>query len=178
MIALILLIALPLIEIAVMIKVGQLLGFWLALAIVLVTFAAGAVILGRSGLTSAWRVREALVRGEPPVAAMLESALVVVGAILLITPGYLADVTGLLLMLPPVRTWLAGLALRNAMMTGTVEIRRHRVDVEEEMLRRPREAPRDRPPPAGGPVIEGEYERLDERPVEPERPRRERGPGT
>jgi UPF0716 protein FxsA len=163
MIGLIILIALPLIEIAVLIKVGQWLGFWPVMGIVIATFILGSAILGRSGLSSALKVREALARGEPPVGAMLDSAMVVVAGVLLMTPGLIADATGLLLLIPPVRSALAHLALRNAIVVGTVRPTRGPFDADP----RPRSAESDEPPPSGGqgPVIEGEFERLDERPV-------------
>ncbi|MGD9806342.1 MAG: FxsA family protein [Hyphomicrobiaceae bacterium] len=169
MIGLIILIALPLIEIAVLIKAGQWVGFWPVLGVVIATFVLGSAILGRSGLSSAMKVREALARGEPPVGAMLDSAMVVVAAILLITPGLIADAIGLMLLIPPVRQVLAHIALRNAIVVGTVKTQRGRFDEDE----RPHPHSPDRPPGAGsdGPVIEGEFERLDERPVNGSRSR-------
>jgi UPF0716 protein FxsA len=163
MIGLIILVALPLIEIAVLIKVGQWLGFWPVMGIVIATFVFGSAILGRSGLSSALKVREALARGEPPVGAMLDSAVVVVAGVLLMTPGLIADVTGLLLLIPPVRHFLAQLALRNAIIVGTVKPRPDPFDAD--LRRTPREADDPAPRSDQGPVIEGEFERLDERPV-------------
>jgi len=163
MIALIILIALPLIEIAVLIKVGQWIGMWPVLGIVVGTFLLGSAILGRSGLTSAIKVREALARGEPPVGAMLDSSMIVVGAILLITPGLIADVLGLLLMVPFARHALARFALRNAIIAGSVRTQGGAFDDP------PRAPPGDGDASGGaprtGPVIDGEFERLDERPV-------------
>lgn len=168
MIGLIILIALPLIEIAVLIKVGQWIGFWPVLGVVIATFVLGSAILGRSGLASAIKVREALARGEPPVGALLDSAMIVVAAILLMTPGLIADVAGVLLLIPPIRRALAHFALRNAIIVGAVKTERGRF---EEGPRAPRYGDDHGMAPDGdGPVIEGEFERLDERPVEDPRP--------
>ena len=167
MIGLIILIAVPLIEIAVMIKVGHWIGFWPALGLILATFMAGIVVLGRSGFTSAIKVRDALARGEPPVAAMIDSALVVVAGVLLMTPGFVADVIGIALLIPVLRTWLARMALRNAIVPGGVRV--ERAEFEPRRGHAPEARP-GRPEPGPGPVIEGEFERLDERPVEPDRP--------
>lgn len=167
MIAIIILIALPLIEIGVMIKVGQWIGFWPALAIVVGTMLAGGMILARSGLNSAIRVQQALARGEAPVAALLESALVGIGAVLLMLPGFLSDAVGIMLLIPPIRSALARMALRNAMFGGHVEVRRGQFEAG---AYQPDEADIRRPPRAdlgGGPVIEGEFERLEERPAPP-----------
>lgn len=163
MIGPIILVALPLIEIAVLIKAGQWLGFWPVLGIVIATFVLGSAILGRSGLSSALKVREALARGEPPVGAMLDSAMVVVAAVLLMTPGLIADATGLLLLVPPVRQALAHLALRNAIVVGSVKTGRDPFGPDR---RGPRSGYDERASDGDqGPVIEGEFERLDERPV-------------
>lgn len=170
MIVLFILIAIPLIEIAVMIKVAQWIGFWPALGIVIATFMLGATIVGRSGFTSAIKVRDALSRGEPPVGAMVDSTLVVVAGVLLMTPGFLADIVGLALLIPPVRVWLANAALRNATVVGSV-----RVDTATYNRQRQHGDTQDDARGAGsGPVIEGEFERLDERPIDP----RSRRPGS
>lgn len=169
MIALIVLVAIPLIEIAVLIKIGQLIGFWPALGIVIGTFILGAAVVGRSGFASAIKVRDALSRGEPPVAAMIDSALLVVGGVLLMTPGFIADFVGLALLIPPIRKALARAALRNAIV-----IRSARVDSGHHNHSAPGGHPRDDMQASGsGPIIEGEFERLDERPIDP----RTRAPG-
>jgi UPF0716 protein FxsA len=169
MIALVILIALPLIEIAVLIKVGQWIGFWPTLGLILATFVLGAAVLGRSGFTSAIKVREALGRGEPPVAAMIDSAMIVVAGVLLITPGLIADAVGIGLLIPPARHQLVRLVLRNAMVfgdfrTGVGSGRRRPTDGSNPG------SPRPSSDGQGGPLIEGEFERLDERPVKPHKP--------
>lgn len=174
MIGLILLVAVPLIEIALLIKVGQWLGFWPTLGLVVATFIGGAIVIGRSGFTSAMRLREALVRGEAPVAAMLESALVVLAGVLLMTPGFVADAVGLGLLIPPLRRWLAGLALRNVTVVGGMGTSQSRFDTGAEDATTARGNARhtdtQRPEePGDGPVIDGEFERLDERPMRPRR---------
>ncbi len=173
MIGLIVLIAVPLIEIAVMIKVGQWLGFWPALGLVIATGIGGAMLLARSGLASALRVQEAMLRGEPPVAAMIDSALLVMAGVLLITPGFVADLLGLALLLPFVRHWATAWAMRNMVVMG-------RATGADRRFQEPGSDERAGPEPGGnasghaGPVIEGEFERLDERTLDPNR-RRERG---
>jgi UPF0716 protein FxsA len=164
MVLLIVLIAVPLLEIAVMIKVGYAIGFWPAFGIVIGTFMLGAWLLARSGFAAAFRVQEALMRGEPPVAAMLDGALLAMAGVLLATPGFIADVVGLALVVPPVRAaavrWIARRVLvANDMRTGTSSFE----DAREADARR---EPGERGDLGNGPVIEGEFERLDERPVD------------
>jgi len=169
MIGLIILVALPLIEIAVLIKVGQWIGLWPVIGIVIATFLLGGAVLGRSGLSSAVKVREALARNEPPVGAMMDSAMVAIAAILLITPGLIADVAGFLLLIPPVRRALTHLALRNAVVVGSFGV--NRGPSREAPRASPYEEAAPRKPDGSGPVIEGEFERLDERPVDRRRRR-------
>lgn len=169
MILLIFLIAIPLIEIAVMIKVGQWVGFWSALGLVVATGVAGSMLLARSGLTSAIKVQQAMLRGEPPVAAMLDGALVVMAGVLLITPGFVADALGLSLLLPFVRNFVTGWALRNMVVVGAASSEERRY-AERQTGPQPGGDARGngfgREEPSQGPVIDGEFERLDERPMQ------------
>jgi UPF0716 protein FxsA len=174
MIGLIILIALPLIEIAVMIKVGQWLGIWPTIGIVLGTFLVGAAVIGRSGLNSAIKVRDALAAGQPPVAAMLDSSMVVIAGVLLITPGFIADAIGLALLIPPFRTWVARIALRNAFIVGGVGVESEAFSKRsnQKNAHRPETPAETRHDSGPGPVIDGDFERLDERPVDPGKRRR------
>jgi UPF0716 protein FxsA len=164
----IVLIAVPLVEIAVMIKVGHWIGFWPSFAIVVATFMLGASVLAHSGLTAAFRVQEAFVRGEPPVAAMLEGALMVASGLLLATPGFLADCAGLALLIPPVRAFAADWLARRMSLHVVIDPGGRRgtgFDPGPGHDDGPRSGGPPRQPEGGGPVIEGEFERLDERPV-------------
>ena len=162
LVPLLVLLALPLIELGLLIKVGQTIGLVPTLLVVVGTGIVGAAVLRTQGLSAAFKVQEALARDEPPVAAMLDSAFLIGAGILLITPGVLADTIGLALLVPFVRrTAMAWLTRR---MTGVtvVTVRRSPADGGGEGPREPRVPPRE----AGGPVIEGDFERLDEKPME------------
>ena len=160
---LVLLTVLPLLEIAVLVKFGQSVGVWLTLAEVIGSAVVGVAILQSQGLTMLLRTQEAVMRGEPPVGAMLEGGLLVLAGTLLIIPGLITDAMGLLLLIPMVRHFIAGRMVAGMFGGATV-----RVDTfEEEPRREP--PPRDgrRAGDGGGPVIEGDFERLDERTVDP-----------
>lgn len=171
MVLLIVLIAVPLLEIAVMIKVGQAIGFWPTFGIVIGTFMLGASILARSGLTMAFRVQEAMVKGEPPAAAILDGALLAFAGVLLATPGLIADVVGLALLVPPLRAlsarWLVQLMFADAdIHVSTASYEAHHRSAGNGQ---PGSAPRT---DGEGPVIEGEFERIDERPLRQGRDRK------
>ena len=160
-----LLTVLPLLEIALLVKFGQAFGVWLTIAEVIGSAMLGFAVLQRQGFTMMMRTQEAMMRGEPPVGAMLDGGMMVMAGTLLIIPGLITDVMGLLLLIPPVRHLVAGRMLAGMFGTATV-----RVDTYEQGTRRepkhepgPREGQRD----GGGPVIEGDFQRLDERTVDP-----------
>jgi UPF0716 protein FxsA len=159
-----LLMVLPLLEIALLVKFGQAVGVWLTIAEVIASAVVGVGILQRQGLTMFMRTQEAVMRGEPPVGAMLDGGIMVVAGTLLIMPGLITDAMGLLLLVPAVRHFLAARLVAGMFGAGTV-----RVDTFGDDRRR--EPPREdqRAGDGGGPVIEGDFERLDERTVDPRR---------
>ena len=103
-----LLTVLPLIEIALLVKFGQLVGVWLTLVVVVGTAILGAGILQRQGFTTMMRTQEAMMRGEPPVGAMMDGAMMVMAGFFLILPGLITDTMGLLLLI------LSGISWRDA----------------------------------------------------------------
>lgn len=93
----------PLLEIYVISQVGHLIGLPLTLGVLLVVSILGAVVVKREGVR-AWRnVRSATTRGRMPAREMVDGALVLVGGVLLLTPGFLTDALGFLLVLPATR---------------------------------------------------------------------------
>src|SRR5262245_38306968 len=108
-----LLIVVPIIEIAVLIAVGQVIGIWPTLVLMLSTSALGAWLLRREG-GRAWRVFQAdVVAGRPPGPAATDGLLVLVGGIFMLIPGFASDVIGLVMILPPTRR-IARVFVQNA----------------------------------------------------------------
>ncbi len=95
-------------EIVVFVLVGNLIGFgWTILAVIL-TSMVGAFLLRREG-TRAWvRFREAQAAGDRPGPHVSRALVGLLAALLLILPGFLTDLVGLALLVPPVRTLAAG----------------------------------------------------------------------
>ena len=165
---LVLLTVLPLIEIAVLFKFGQSFGIWLTLAEVIGSAVVGVAILQRQGMTMFLRTQEAVMRGEPPVGAMLDGGMSVMAGFLLIMPGLITDALGLILLIPPARHFLA-----NRLAAGLYGVADVEVGVYETRPRRDARASGDAASGLdnGGPVIEGDFERLDERTVDPNKGR-------
>ena len=100
--------ALPLMELAVFIAVAATIGFALALLLVMATSLAGALVLRHAGGNHIARVRVALNQGSfTALQADNTGAMTLLAGILLLIPGFITDVVGLLLLLAPLRRWLA-----------------------------------------------------------------------
>jgi UPF0716 protein FxsA len=102
-ILLILFIGVPLLDMVTIVMLGRAIGFWGTLALIIVCGATGTA-LARSQGTHVWRaIQRDLAEGRPPSYGLLDGLMVLVAGALLITPGFLTDIAGLLLLLPPVR---------------------------------------------------------------------------
>lgn len=156
--------AFPLLEIAVLIKVGQAVGFWPTLAIVVGTAFLGSRILRDQGLAAVRRTMEQVRAGKPPVETMTDRLLLSLAGGLLISPGLISDLLGLALLVPPLRNAFGRWGLKTLMETSEFE-----VAVFGEDVVKPQKGPTPhRGAAAGGTVIEGEFERLDERTMAPD----------
>jgi UPF0716 protein FxsA len=107
------LIALPIIEIAIFIKVGQTIGLLPTLALVIGAAILGGVLLRYQGLSVLGQLRSNVNSGRLPGKTIADAMMIGLAALFLVLPGFLSDVVALALLLPPVRTWIyAGLASR------------------------------------------------------------------
>lgn len=98
----------PIVEIALLIQVGGVLGVFPTLAIVVATAALGTWLLRHEGLSTLAKARSRLDSGELPALQMIEGMVLLVGGALLLTPGFMTDAFGFFCLLPPSRRWLAG----------------------------------------------------------------------
>ncbi len=93
----------PVLEIYLLIKLGSFLGALNTVIIVILTGIIGAYLAKLEGLHTMTKVREALNRGEMPAEGMLDALLILVAGIVLLTPGFLTDIAGLLMLIPQTR---------------------------------------------------------------------------
>lgn len=108
----VLFIVLPLVEILLLIEIGQRIGFLYTLAIVIVTGFLGAFLARVQGVR-AWRdVMVAWSEGRVPGVELAAGALFLVGAAFLLTPGVITDAVGFLLMVPVLRRLAARAVIR------------------------------------------------------------------
>ncbi len=99
-------IGVPLIEIYLLIKVGAVIGAVPAIALTVLCSLLGTWLVRRQGFSVLMRVRETLARNEVPALELLDGALLLVAGLFLLLPGFLTDIIGFLLLIPPLRRWV------------------------------------------------------------------------
>lgn len=97
------LVAIPIIEIALFVIVGSEIGVWSTIGLVALAFVVGLSILRSNGARSLPQIQAALQRGEDPGQQMFAATLRMMGGGLLLLPGFLSDIIGIALLLPPVQ---------------------------------------------------------------------------
>jgi len=102
----------PLVEIYVMIKVGGIIGAFPTILLVVLTAVVGAALARVQGLATLQRLQATLARGEAPASEMVEGVLLLAGALLLLTPGFITDLMGFFCLIPGTRRALAWRALK------------------------------------------------------------------
>jgi UPF0716 protein FxsA len=108
----VLFIVVPIAELYVIIQVGQLIGIWPTLALLLADAILGSLLLRHQGRGAWQRFNQALAERRFPGKEVVDGLLIVVGGTLLLTPGFLSDIVGLLLLIPPTRAIVRSLLRR------------------------------------------------------------------
>src|SRR3954447_18075390 len=93
----------PIAELAVIIQVGEAIGVWWTIGLLIADSVLGSLLMRHQGRAT-WRRFTTLMRsGRVPAREVLDGALVLFGGAMLLTPGFLSDILGALLLLPPTR---------------------------------------------------------------------------
>lgn len=96
----------PFVEIYLLIEIGQVVGALPTVLLVVLTGVAGAALARSQGIATMLTIRDNLQRGIMPAEEMLDGVLILVAGVVLVTPGFMTDIVGLLLLVPTVRAWL------------------------------------------------------------------------
>lgn len=107
----ILILALPIVELTLLIEVGQAIGSVPTVLLTIFTAVAGLWIVRMEGLAVARRMQQAMARGEPIVEEMIHGFFLFLAGLMLLFPGFLTDAAGAVLLLPPVRLALGNLGV-------------------------------------------------------------------
>ncbi len=151
---LLLFVAVPLLELAILIKVGEIVGVGATIVLVISTAVIGVSLLKRQGLAALARARETVEAGKFPVESVVDGACLLVAGAFLLTPGLLTDTVGFSLLVPGVRRTLARWLFSK--FSGPDHVH------PDNFGAKPHGAPRqDGAEPSQGPLIEGEYEDID-----------------
>lgn len=105
-ILLLLFFSIPVIEIYLLIKVGNWLGALPTIALLVFAAVLGTLLLRQQGFVAMQRVQAALANGQIPAMELLEGMLLTLGGLLLLIPGFFTDALGFLCLIPSVRRWL------------------------------------------------------------------------
>jgi UPF0716 protein FxsA len=111
-------IGVPLLELVVILQVGAAIGGWLTAGILIVDSIVGAILLRVEGRRAWSDFRLALSEGRWPGDEVAQGALIIVGGTLLVTPGFITDIVGFLLLLAPSRRLVAGGVRRRVGKSG------------------------------------------------------------
>lgn len=147
-----LLVAVPLVEVFLFAEVGEAIGGWPTVGLVVLTAAVGMMMVRMQGMAVLARAQRALEREEPPVAEMAEGLGLLAAGVLLLVPGFFTDVIGFVLLVPPAR-----MAILSAVWAGLQ--RRGRFTVHT-------------PPRRDSTVVDAEYTDVTPEDAPPDEPRR------
>jgi UPF0716 protein FxsA len=162
------LVGIPIVEIALFIQAGKLIGLWPTLAAVIATAVIGTAMLRHQGFTVLRQAQASVVAGQAPVAQVFDGACLLVGGALLLTPGFLTDAIGFALLVPAVRRAIRTMAMRRLVAVGGVRVYPPPGGSPGSA---PGPSPHDRMHPPGT-IIDAEFETLDDgHPVPPDAPK-------
>ena len=99
-------VAVPIVELALLIKIGQYIGVGYTLAIVILTGVAGAYLAKMQGLLTLRRIQEDVNKGRMPADKLFDGVLILCSGILLLTPGFITDLIGFMGLIPLTRNLL------------------------------------------------------------------------
>lgn len=107
----VLFVVVPIVELFVILQVGQVIGAWNTIGLLLLVSFLGAWLVKREGMGVIRRFRRQLDMGAIPGKELADGVLIIMAGALLLTPGFLTDIVGLVLILPPTRA-----AIRKAVL--------------------------------------------------------------
>ena len=106
----------PFAEIYLLLQVGGIIGALPTIFLVVFTAALGAWLLRRQGFATFRRFQENLAQGVIPAYEMIEGPIILLGGILLLTPGFITDVLGFACLIPPLRKKIAQYIIENHLL--------------------------------------------------------------
>jgi UPF0716 protein FxsA len=115
-------IVVPIAELAVLIQVGQVIGVWWTIAILIADAILGSILMRAQGRAAWRRFNETMQAGGVPAREVLDGALVMFGGLLMLTPGFITDILGFVLLIPPTRAVVRAVLVRRLAQRMTVSM--------------------------------------------------------
>ena len=118
----------PVMELYILIEAGRIMGLAPTIGLIMMTGVAGAWLARSQGVEILRRIQAETSRGQMPAATLIDGALILVGGLLLLTPGFFTDALGFSFLVPLTRElWRKGLSawLQNQIKQGSVTIHRY-----------------------------------------------------
>ncbi|MEH6470239.1 MAG: FxsA family protein [Halopseudomonas sp.] len=159
----------PIVEIVLLINVGQAIGAWYTIGLVLLSAFIGVNMLRQQGLSTLMRARSRMDGGEIPAQEMVEGIVLAVGGALLITPGFVTDFFGFCCLIPATRHALVKPLLRHFTVVAAQQGQASFTQFSQQGSHRPHaqqddvgnSVKSDNDAADGGQTIDGEYRRDD-----------------
>jgi len=162
----VLFVLIPIIEIAVLMHVGALIGAWPTIAIVVVTAWLGAKNVRQQGLATLTSVQNKMAQGQMPSDEIVHGLMLLVAGVLLVTPGFVTDAFGLSLLIPAVRQSIVATVQKQMLASQNVHTSFHfdsqqtQYNHQEKEIKDPFESKlSDRKSSHVGETLDGEFER-------------------
>ena len=116
----ILFVAVPIVELYVIIQVGHAIGLLDTIAVMVLVSLVGAWLARHEGFVVVQRIQDSIAMGRVPADEMLDGALVLAGGLLLLTPGFVSDGVGILLLFPTSRSMVRAYLRRRLRMRAEI----------------------------------------------------------
>jgi UPF0716 protein FxsA len=152
------LILLPVLELALLVQLGQTIGVWMTLALLVAAFFLGVAVISQQSTRVLRQTLEAMSEGRAPAASVLDGVFLLTAGGLLLMPGLISDALAFLLLIPPLRHAIARWSMRHALNRVDAHFR----DEREAQGRNAQDSSYGHAHAHDGPIIDGEFERLNE----------------
>lgn len=158
-------VAMPIIEIAVFIQAGELIGLWPTIGVVVLTAIIGTSLMRAQGLQTLAKAQSQMDQGEMPIGALFDGICILIAGVLLLTPGFVTDTFGFLLLVPPLRQLIGAKVIMKLVQSGNIRANFRGATYSSGAQGGPnRRGPNGTGGPGGarargaGPIIDGDFE--------------------
>ncbi len=104
-------IGIPLIEVMLFITIGKYIGLWNTILIIIITGIIGAILVKSQGVSTLKKGLEEIQSNKIPIQSMVQGIAIIIAGAFLLTPGFLTDTLGAILLIPPFRSKIAGFVI-------------------------------------------------------------------